>query len=468
MDLIDSLHHFLFREADVRAGDGLVVAFSGGTDSTALLWGLSRLAAEHDLSLVAAHLDHGLDAGSAGRARAAEKLADRLHVPFEGARRPPGEGRTAALGVEAAAREIRYGFLEEVRRRFAYRYVLTAHHRNDQAETVLLRILYGSGPLGLGGVQPRQGNVLRPLLAWSRAQLAGVLVEAGIEGIEDPTNHELSRPRNRLRRLLRAGNLQAGGRHAGGDLIQRLSGLAERARRSSGVMDRRCEERLRPRPEFDGVSVALDSMQELPSPLLAWAAGYLHRRAGLPYPSSRGSVAELKRQLEMGGRIGCDCGPDVRWERQGDRLHLRCVKAEPALFTYTLKLPGELEVREVPLRFQMLPSPVRPWMFRAHPRRAALALPSEPGERITIRNRRPGDRIRPFGWTRSCRLKDLLINRKIPRGRRDRLPLVCYGDTIAWVPGVTIDDRYRITSQRQVWVAEVTQIADNHRFRSVR
>ena len=74
---------------------------------------------------------------------------------------------------------------------------------------------------------------------------------------------------------------------------------------------------------------------------------------------------------------------------------------------------------------------------------------------MTIRNRRPGDRIQPLGWDNCCRVKNLLINRRVLKEQRSRLPLICHNDTVAWIPGVTIDERYRISNQESVWVATI-------------
>jgi len=84
-----------------------------------------------------------------------------------------------------------------------------------------------------------------------------------------------------------------------------------------------------------------------------------------------------------------------------------------------------------------------------------MALPLSPGDRVTIRNRRSGDRIQPFGWERHCRVKELLINRRVPQERRSRLPFLCYEGTIAWIPGVTVNERFRLSSQETAWVAEI-------------
>src|SRR6185295_6157072 len=145
MDISPALEAFFQHAAPLEPGDGIVVAFSGGADSTALLWGMSRLAARRGLRLHAAHLDHALDAGSAARAAAAAHLAARLGVPLIHERSDVLAGRRTAESAEAAARRARYDFLERTRRRLAARYVATGHHRDDQAETVPLRLLFGSG-----------------------------------------------------------------------------------------------------------------------------------------------------------------------------------------------------------------------------------------------------------------------------------------------------------------------------------
>src|SRR5436305_6049469 len=188
MDLLHRLEGFFTAEAPLAAGDGVVVAFSGGPDSTALLWGMSRLAPRLGLRLFAAHLDHAMDPSSAARAAAAADLAARLGVPLLAARRDVPSARQPGESHEAAARRQRYAFLEETRQRLGARWVATGHHRDDQAETVLLRLLFGSSLEGLAGVRPVHGAVVRPLLGASRAELAAAVAAAGLAAVDDPTN----------------------------------------------------------------------------------------------------------------------------------------------------------------------------------------------------------------------------------------------------------------------------------------
>ncbi len=458
MTLLEKLAAFFREEVPLGAGDGVVVAFSGGPDSTALLWGMSRLAPSLGLRLTAAHLDHAMDPGSAGRAAAAARLAGALGVPVVVERREVLAGR-APEGAEAAGRRARYDFLERVRRDLEARYIPTAHHRDDQAETVLLRLLFGSGLEGLAGIRLVHGAVARPLLSVSRDELRAAVAAAGLTPVEDPTNGDLEVPRNRVRhRLLPA--LAADDP----ELAVRLAGLAARAGAAGGALDRRLAGLLAAREVEGGLALERRRVESLPPELLPFVFAWLHRRAGAPYPAGLAARGELLRQLRRGREAACDCGGGWRWEAGEDLLTLRRASREENAreevpdFTYTLEIPGELHVPEISARVRISRRAVEPWMFQGSPDRAALALPLAEGDRVTIRNRRPGDRMHPLGAGGSRRLKEVLIDRRVPRPLRDRLPLLCVGDRIAWAPGVAIDHRFRLDGHATAWVAEVATI----------
>jgi tRNA(Ile)-lysidine synthase len=464
MDLLHKLEGFFRTAAPLVPGDGVVVAFSGGSDSTALLWGMSRLAPHLEMRLFAVHLDHAMDPGSASRAAAAARLAGRLGAPLIAARRDVLAGRRSGESNEATARRSRYEFLEEIRRAAGARWVATAHHRDDQAETVLLRLLFGSGVEGLAGIRPVHGAVVRPLLGVPRAELAAAAAAAGLTPVDDPTNRDLGVPRNRVRhRLLpelardRTDRTDPSDR-SDPDLATRLARLADRARAAGAALDRRLAGLLVAPAEEGEVAIDRAAWEGLPPELRPFALAALHRRAGAPYPAAAAAGLELARQLGSRGRTACDCGGGWRWEAAGSLLILR--RAQLARkpvpdFTYTLEIPGELDVPEVSVRMRLDRRPVAPWMFQGSPSRAGLALPLTEGDRVTIRNRRPGDRIHPLGAGGSRRLKEVLIDRRVPRPVRERLPLLCVGERIAWVPGIAIEQRYRLTGHATAWVAEV-------------
>jgi tRNA(Ile)-lysidine synthase len=341
VDLLLALERFFAAEAPLAEGDRLVVAFSGGPDSTALLLGLARLAARRPFSLAAAHLDHGLDRGSAGRAEAARRLAGQIGVPFLAERREVPRLRRPGESPEEAARRIRYAFLEEGRRRLGARYVATAHHADDQAETALLRLLAGSGLAGLGGIRPRHGRVVRPLLGFTRSELAATLAGSGLRPSADPTNGDLERARNRVRhRLLPA---LARSDH---EASRRLVRLAAACRGASRRIEELLATALSPVEVDGGVAIARQAFLGLPAPLRPHALALLHRRVGAPYPPSAAAAEELLRQLAQGRRVGCDAGRGLRWEGRRGLLVLAPGGRRVEGFSYTLDVPAEVETSQ--------------------------------------------------------------------------------------------------------------------------
>jgi tRNA(Ile)-lysidine synthase len=219
---------------------------------------------------------------------------------------------------------VRYGFLEEVRRAAGARWIATAHHRDDQAETVLLRLAQGSGVEGLAGVRPVHGAVVRPLLETARRDLLRIVEDAGLPAADDPGNRDLGPARNRIRHLL----LPA---LAAGDpgLPELLGRLAGRARGARAALGRRLEPALQARPAEGGVAIPCAAFLALPPELQPLALAALHRRAGAPYPAGAAARGELLGQLARaagaaGGRrrVGCDAGRGWRWERRRELLVL--------------------------------------------------------------------------------------------------------------------------------------------------
>lgn len=458
--LVEQLERFLRGRLPAAPPKRLLVAVSGGVDSTALLWGMTRLADRLGLEIHAAHLDHGLDPGSGERATAVTRLCARLGVPLRTERLDVAGGRRAGESPEATARRMRYRYLERERRQLSALWVLTAHHADDQAETVLLRLLYGSGLAGLAGIGERHGKIVRPLLGLTRRELAEALAATGLRSIEDPTNRDLRVPRNLVRHRLipaleprwpsLAGDLQAIARVAGG-ARRRLDGIVE------AQTEMRVEDGLEESP--DGISVSLDraALLDLPDVLWPFALARAGRLAGLPYPPSRDARRELKRQLAGSAEVGCDQGDGWRWRSHGTRLRLAPAPSPRAArpFCHTFEAPGAVEIPTLGIRLGLRRSTRQSWMLRGAADRTGLGLRLSAGETVTVRSRRPGDRLKPLGCTYRRRLKEVLIDRQVPRRRRDRLPLLEVGGRIVWVPGVTVDNDCRLAPGLQVWLAEI-------------
>lgn len=455
--MLATLDAFLAAELALGARGPWVVAFSGGGDSTALALGLAEVAPRHALAVHLFHVDHALDPGSGERAAGAAAIAAQIGLPFTSERHPVADGARQREGTEAAARRVRYAALEAFRLRIGADRILTAHHRDDQIETLLLRIAAGSGLAGLAGIQRRRGALLRPLLDLDRATLDTFVAAKGIVALADPTNLDLASDRNRVRHRLLPHLLRREPQL--GDALASVAAAAGRAR---SVLDIRVEKLLVKESGGSRPRLELATLLSLPEPLPFLALGLLERWARREVAGSTRSKRELLRQLSSApaGALTSPAGAadGLFWQASGGFLGLAPLPPAMAGFSYILEGPGEVDVPEIRGRIRLSRQPFAPWMRSGERRRAALAFSGGSGGagpvRVEIRNRRPGDRIRSLGAPGMRRLKELLIDHKVPRAERDSLPLLLVEGTLAWVPGVTIDDRFRLQNEGAPWVVE--------------
>ncbi len=184
-----------------QPGDGIVIGLSGGADSVYLTHFLDSIREQFALKLYAVHVHHGIRGAEADQDEAcAKQCAERLGIPFERVRYEiPTLAKQRGMSEEEAGRYFRYQYFREVAERRGCQRIAVAHHRDDQAETVLFHLLRGSGLRGMGGIRPVQDDVIRPLLAVSRQDIEKELRTAGIGWQEDATNQDCHYARNKLR-----------------------------------------------------------------------------------------------------------------------------------------------------------------------------------------------------------------------------------------------------------------------------
>jgi tRNA(Ile)-lysidine synthase len=212
----------------------VVIAVSGGSDSVALLHLLHRMARGRSLALVVAHLDHAMRRGSVTDRKFVERLATDLEVECVADRREIAKLRRKSESPEEAARRVRRAFLLECRRRAGADVVATGHTLDDQAETVLMRLVRGAGPAALAGMSASgPGPFVRPLLGIERAELRGYLDRRGLDYREDPSNRDLRFDRNRARRLALPALSDALNPRAARHLVR----AAERLREDAAYLD---------------------------------------------------------------------------------------------------------------------------------------------------------------------------------------------------------------------------------------
>lgn len=389
-------------------GDRVLVALSGGADSTALVAALAALRDAGALAEVRAlFLDHGLRAGVEPEAAAARGACARLGVPLEEQRLAVREGN-----VQAEARRARYAALAAAADRAGATRIATGHTRTDQAETVLLRLLRGAGARGLAGIPPRRGRVIRPLIDRTREEGTAFLGALGMGWAEDPTNALSGYARNRVR-------------HSLWPAIRALAPAADRALARAADLAREDERALAARARAlagDGRAVAVETLRGEPAAVRRRVVRRLWRGATGSGRALEARHVEAVLALLRRGRPGETALPGGRIARfRYGRLEIaRPAAAAPRVAPLEVPGPGRYAVPELGLSVEV-----------AAERPAAVPWP------LTLRTRLPGDRFRPDGGAGGTKLKRWLIDRKIPREARDRLVLLAAPDgAIAAIAGL--------------------------------
>ena len=289
--LLLRLRDHLRRRRLFSAPGTAIVGVSGGADSVALLDLLHGLASELGLSLVVAHADHGIASDSRAVGQAVGNLAKQYGLPFE-----LGELHLGSDATETGARKARYAWLRDVQRRHSARYLVTAHHRNDQVETIVLRVLRGSAPAGLAGIPARgRGGLVRPLLAFTKAELAAHVASRGLSTHDDPANRDPRHLRSWVRTELLPLVRDRLGARAVDDLVRAGRAAARERRAWDRVLDRLPELGLRTVPGgFDIAREQLVRYDDVLSEALVRAAA---RRVGLVVgPRKAQQLVDLARR----------------------------------------------------------------------------------------------------------------------------------------------------------------------------
>jgi len=422
LSLLDAIRAAVRRWGLLRAGDVVLAAVSGGADSVALLVALHELRGELGIELRAAHLDHGLRGIESTADRTfVESLARQLAVPLtvEAAQLPPGN-------VEAEARRARYDFLARAAARVGASKIATAHTVDDQAETVLLRLVRGAGRRGLGGIRPHRGAIVRPLLLCDRVQVRHFLAARGLAWRRDRSNFDYALARTRVR----LGYLPALARELNPRLSRALARLADVLREEDVLLDGIAAAVPRVGDDID-----LDVLRALEAPIARRVVRRWWRRTGGARRLAFGhveAVLELAARAHGGGRVRLPGGWVVR---------------RPTTLAFET---GDGDVPETaPYERGLVAGEVTelPGGWRLAVDEAIVAAATAPSDDVCVldadvletplvaRNRRVGDRMLLHGLGGHTSLKRLLIARRVPRALRAQHPVVVDGSgEIVWVP----------------------------------
>lgn len=418
------------------------MAVSGGPDSVALLDVLCSLRAPLALALSVAHVHHGLRPEADAEAEAVERLCARLGVACRVERvtvrrAPPWDG------LEAESRRARHAALARAAHAVGAARIATGHTADDQAETVLMRLLQGAGPRGLGGIAPVRGALISPLIETRRADVVAHLDARGLTAAEDASNRDPRFLRSRIRHDL----LPFMAELTGGSVVEALGRSAAAARAVVGDLEARARADLERAATRDAAGFTLEvgpleaQPLELAAETIRQAAALLGETRPLRGPAQRAlrrllGEAPRRRAVRLGRLVV---------ERSGRRLRVG-PPALSAVATRAWAAPGVLEMPEIGQRLTARVFTRGPdYVVPREPAHAAFDADLLPPA-LTVRARRRGDVFAPFGAAGLRRLKSFLIDAGVPRWQRPRTPLVEAGGDIVWVAGVRRGRRAPITA----------------------
>lgn len=423
MDLLERFRQHL-ATLPIPAGPALV-AVSGGGDSVTLLHLLLESGERDRRELVVAHFDHGIHSESAAVAERVRVMAEQAALPFA-----LGRGHLGPATRETAAREARLNFLARAREQWGAGSIILAHHADDQAETVLMRTLAGSGPAGLACMEGVSGCLVRPLLPYRRSELAQYLQDHALDVWDDPSNSDERHLRAWLRtRVLpmlreRLPSVEVG-----------LLDLARQSRRNRTAWDALLGSlpELDVRPEMDGISVAVGGVLGYDSSLAEALMFALARRVGCPLGPARAQrLLEWLPAAPSGSRL--QLSKSWQAEVSFGRLHMVAVSS-PDSPTGVLEIGGRVgqgawgrwritwDRADVPPRQERVA--LTAW-FRA--------------DALTVRGWETGERVRPLAGVGRRLIVRCFQDARIPRSRRHAWPVIVGGNEVVWIPGVCRSD----------------------------
>ena len=449
---VQRTHRFITQHQMIQPKETVLVGVSGGVDSLALLHALHTLCHQLDCQLHVAHLDHGFREDSAADAVYVAEQADQLGIPISSMKIDvPQLMQDQKLSAEVAARRARYQFYECVSERIGATKIALGHHRGDQAETVLMNLLRGAGASGLKGMLPvREGKFIRPLLAFSRQEIEDFVAQLGLQPRCDATNYQLDYLRNRVRLEL----IPALERAYNSNIQNALNQTAELLQTESDYLDVLA---------YDAFQVCRVESSTHDTVVLnrclfqAYHLALRRRILRLAVAEVFGEVRDLyfnhfESMLNLidgeAPNSTLDLPNDGAFRRAYNRILIQKVVDNYVPFEYEVAVPGHtpLPLLDAEMIATVAEQPMNCTVadkfpdgkFQAVFDLDLLQLP------LTLRQRRDGDRFHPLGMQGTKKLKDFLIDAKIPRQERERVPVLMNRDEIVWVVGYRTSELFKI------------------------
>lgn len=459
LSVLRSLQAYLRKHPLFRPGERVGIAVSGGADSVALLRGLLELRAELGIVLSVVHVHHGIrDAEADADEQFVSQLAAHFDLPLHAERVDvPAHGKREKLSVELAARELRYAFFKSLLESGACDKIATAHTLDDQAETVLLRILRGTGTRGLAAIPPFRNaspelvaRIVRPLLSTRREQIEHYLRSLNQPWCEDASNRDPKHLRNRIRHEL----LPLLESEYNPALRQSLVNLAEIARAEEEHWSVELSRLKAAILSTTNQSASIDRQHFLSAPLALRRRLLVDIADAIDLPIA---FEDIELMLHIAEHPGTSHEFESGWTVAATKQHLEMRKAAQvaptASYDFELPIPGEVRL---PNKLQLRTSTLSAADATHHDPATLLAL-SRLQLPLCVRNWRPGDRFCPTGSKSPEKLKRLFLEHHIPAEARASWPVVLSGDDIVWVKAFPVAAEFQARDSEAVLIEAVEE-----------
>ena len=452
--LLDQVKRTIDRYHLLEKGDRLIVGVSAGVDSMVLLHLFIAYREAFDLSLIVAHVNHGLrPEESEKEAELVQKESARLGLPFEYGQFNVKEfQKLGGLSPQDAARRIRFHFFYDLLQRHHAQKIALGHNADDQVETVLLRLIRGSGLQGLKGILPiREGKVIRPLLEVGRGEIESFAIEKKIPALVDSSNLKKDYLRNRIRLAL----IPLIEREYQPNFKEAVLKTSIILREENDYLEKGAEEAYQKiiQEERDTLSFKFSEYQSLHQ-AIQWRVikkilGRIYDGGIVKEEGEWSDVHKIYQKLHQSSPSFLLELPHEVWvEKRYDIVLLGKGGVKPLPpFEVELPSPGRTFIEEIGK--EVVIEEVNRDKFRNYSGPSTTALMDYESLQfpLKMRNFRPGDRFYPLGVKGTQKLKDFFIDHKVPKFERPKIPLLISGEMIAWIVGYRIDERVKVTEK---------------------
>ncbi len=434
----------------LKKGDRVIVALSGGPDSTALMVVLDLLAQELDLRLIVAHFNHGLRGVESDEDEIFSRdLSTKKGFIFVSGKMDQRK-KEKGIAPEDFYRRERYNFLSKVAEDYQAQKIALGHNMNDQAETVLLNILRGSGLEGLKGFLPiRDGRFIRPLIETSRQEIISFLNEEGIPYREDSSNENKRYLRNRIRFEL----IPYLKEKFNPKIVKSLAQMAEILRPEDEFI-RQCVNNILKLPfvqrQQNRIILKIAALNKLDSAIRYRLFKILLENFN-PIPNGFSFINirdldNLVQKYESGKKIILPLGIEARCEYDDLILERKKNSSKQIIrYEYTMNLPGSLYIKERKLTISSEFKATEECVFNGE-NRVCLDL-DKIQQPLIVRNRRDGDWFQPLGMQGRQKIKKFFIDHKVPRYKRNEIMLLVDRLSVIWIENMHLNERVKVTAE---------------------